>query len=106
MIPTNLPSYATTWGFTNPANRNANLDYCQIGTLSGITYPTGGVTTFVTVCTSHKPYDFSWPPSRQFGPQLIQHIVLWQHHGTSTDSKRKTKHRAGPTQTTERACVV
>ena len=47
MIPANLPSYATTWGFTDPANRNANLNYCQIGTLSSITFPTGGVTNFV-----------------------------------------------------------
>jgi hypothetical protein len=47
MIPANIPSYATTWGFTDPANRNANLDYCRIGTLSSITFPTGGVTNFV-----------------------------------------------------------
>jgi hypothetical protein len=49
MISVALPTLAISsgWGFNNPANRSLNLQYAKLGTLSKITYPTGGSTSYI-----------------------------------------------------------
>ena len=48
MVSVNLPDAAIRagWGFTNPAVRTVNTQYAKLGTLSKVTYPSGGFTLY------------------------------------------------------------
>lgn len=66
MIPVSMPSNATIWGFSNPANRDTNPECMRLGTLAGINHSMGGKTEF-----TYEPHIFNNYKPTQFDHSIV-----------------------------------